>query len=102
MIICIFTIFLDTYIGFTGWSLDIVMPIVFMAAMILMYFLSKILRLKASDYIIYLLIDALFGILPLILILCGLANHIVLSIVLALLIFEGKAMLEELNKRFHV
>lgn len=111
MIICIFTIFLDYYTGGTGWSLDIVMPIVFMVAMVLMYFLSKILHLKASDYIIYLLIDALFGLLPLILILLGVAHHITLSIVciaissifiLALLMFEGRAMREELNKRFHI
>lgn len=111
MIICLFTIFLDYYTGGNGWSLDVVMPIVFMVAMILMYFLSKILHLKASDYIIYLLADALFGILSLFLILLGLAHHIVLSIVcigvssifiLALLIFEGRAMKEELKKRLHV
>ena len=111
IIICLFAMFLDFLTGYTGWSLSLVLPIVFTLAMIIMYLLSKILHLQTGDYIIYLLLDALFGILPLILLvtlkfeiripslICILVSAISVT---ALIIFEGKSIYQELNRRLHV
>lgn len=111
LIICLFTGVLDYLTGWSGWSIDIVVPIVFTVAVVVMYLLTKLLRLKAGDYIIYLLLDVFFGILPFVFLLLGIAHRRVLSIICiavslvflsALIIFEGRTMLEELNKRLHI
>lgn len=111
LIICLFALFIDYLTGSTGWSIDFVLPIIFTCAMTIMYLLTKILHLQAGDYIIYLLLDALFGIVPLLFItlnwvdyqlpsiLCILVSIISLS---ALVIFEGKTIYEELHRRLHV
>lgn len=111
IIICIFAVFIDIFTGFTGWSITFVLPIVFTVAMILMYILSKILHLQAGDYIIYLLLDEIFGILPLFLLLM---DHLTVRVpsliclmvstisVISLIIFEGKSMYQELYRRLHI
>lgn len=110
-IICLFAIFLDYITGWQGWSFAFVVPIVFTLAMVIMYLLTKILHLQVGDYMIYILLDALFGIIPIIFLL---TEHlqtdipsmvcILVSIisVTGLIVFEGKNMLSELKRRLHV
>ena len=111
IIICIFSVIIDFCTDFHGWSITFVLPITFTLAMIVMYLLSKILKLQAGDYIIYLLLDALFGIIPYIFLING-SVHVTLPSVVcmfssivsvaALIIFEGKSILNELNRRLHI
>lgn len=111
VIICLFAVFLDYITGQQGWAITFVVPIVFTLAMIVMYLLSKILHLQVGDYMIYLLLDALFGIIPILFlvtdklqtdmpsIVCILGS--IISVV-GLVVFEGKNMLSELKRRLHV
>lgn len=110
-IISVFMVFLDYATGANGWAMTFVVPIILTIAMCVMYVISKVLHLQVGDYMIYLLIDALCGIIPLAFLLtnqvftdipsliCILASIIS---VLALIIFEGRNMMSELKRRLHV
>lgn len=111
IIISLFSIFLDYFTGRYGWSINFVIPVIFTLAMIVMYILSKILRLQAGEYMIYLLLDALFGIIPILFLVTDSVNYTVPSFicilvslisVTALIIFEGRTMLSELKRRLHI
>ena len=111
VIISILVMVLDVLTGKKGWSISFVIPIMLTAAMIGMYLLSKLLHLQVGDYMIYLLFDALFGIIPLIFLradnlitdipslICILTS--IISVV-GLFIFEGKNMMSELKRRLHI
>jgi hypothetical protein len=111
VIISLLSIFWDWRTGWRGWSLDFVIPIACMSAMILMYVTAKVLRLSVNDYITYALIDGVFGIIPLIFILFDWVKIIYPSIIsvslsiitlAAIFIFQGENIKEELNKRMHI
>ena len=50
--------------GWRGWSLDYVIPSVCVLAMIVMAVGAKLLKIGVRDLIIYLFIDAIFGLIP--------------------------------------
>ena len=52
-IVSILAIFWDWKIGWKGWSLDFVIPIACMGAMITIYVIAKIMKLSINDYITY-------------------------------------------------
>lgn len=111
IIILLFAFYMDYFIGWHGWSITYVLPILFTLAMVVMYVLSKVLHLATGDYMIYLLVDALFGIIPIIFIgsdvlstdipsvICVIVSIVSVS---ALIVFEGKSMYSELKRRLHV
>ena len=110
-ILSLLAIFWDWKIGWRGWSLDFVIPIVFMGGMITIYVIAKIMKLSVKDYITYALIDGLFGIIPFLFMVLGWTKVIYPTIVCvglsmiflsALFIFHGKDIIEELNKRMHI
>ena len=110
-IISLLSIFWDWRTGWRGWSLSYVIPIACISAMVIMFVTARILKLSARDYIIYSLIDSLFGIIPLIFILFGWVKVIypsVISIGLsiisisAILIFQGEDIKTEMDKRMHI
>lgn len=111
LIIIIVALFIDGVTGKYGWSVTFVLPMIFTLAMILMYLLSKILHLQAGEYMIYLLLDALFGIIPIIFLVTDSVKTPIPSLVCimvslisvtALVIFEGSAMYSELKRRLHM
>lgn len=111
LIITVLTVIVDGLTGQHGWAITFVVPTMLTVAMIVMYLLSKILHLQVGDYMIYLLLDALFGIIPLIFLR---TRHLITDIpawiciltsiisVVGLIIFEGKNMMSELKRRLHV
>ncbi len=110
-LISIFSVIWDWRIGWQGWSLNYVIPISCVAAMFVMYITAKIMHLSVRDYIVYLLLDGLFGFIPILFllfdwitvyypsILCVTISIIFLA---AILIFEGENIKYELNKRMHI
>lgn len=111
MIMSIIAIILDYETGQKGWSINYVIPLICVLAMISMAIITKIMKLHIEDYIIYLIIDGLFGIIPLILFLFGMLDVLYPSLICiitsiislsTILIFEGESMREEIKKRFHV
>ncbi|MHC1746873.1 MAG: DUF6320 domain-containing protein [Cellulosilyticaceae bacterium] len=111
VIITIFSVFIDILTGWYSWSITFVVPSIFTLAMLVMFILSKVLHLHTGDYMIYLLLDALFCIIPIIFVLNNLVITNLPSIICiftsiisltAIIIFEGQKMYSELNRRFHV
>lgn len=111
IVISLFSLFLDWFTDWKGWSITFVIPIICTLAMIVMYILSKVLRLHVGDYMIYLLLDALFGIIPIIFIGTDVVKTdipslicIITSIVsvISLIVFEGSKMYSELKRRLHI
>ena len=101
----------DVGTGFLGWSLDFVLPILYACTMLAMAVTARVLRLQIQDYLVYLVMDILLGLLPLILLLCGAlrviypaAVCVAVSLILlaALILFEGPALKGELLRRLHL
>ena len=101
----------DRMTGWHGWSLDFVIPIACGAAMLSLFIIAKVMKLPPEEYIVYFMVDILFGVVPLVFYLTGLIRIVVPSVVCislsflslsALIVFEGKEMLRELVRRFHV
>lgn len=111
LITAILCIIWDIWTGWRGWSLDYVLPIMFTIAMIGLSAIARILKLKKKDYLLYLFMIISFCIITLIFYISGLIRIVIPSIICfsvgilslsALLIFDGKNMKTEFEKRFHL
>lgn len=111
VIISILAIFWDYQTGWRGWSLDYVIPIACVSAMIIMYVTAKIMHLSIKDYITYVFLAGIFGIIPVLFIIFDLLAVIYPSIISigfsiialsAIFIFQGKEMRTEISKRMHI
>jgi len=111
IIVGCFVVLWDYYTGMHGWSIDFVLPILFILVIVAMSILSKVMRIGAEEHIVYLLCLVVFGIIPGILwsnnmvnvelpsmICMGISSVIFLGIV----VFEGRKIWEECKKRLHV
>ncbi len=111
MIISIIAIVWDFLMGWRGWSISYVIPFACFFAMISMTVISKVLKLYLEDYILYIIIDGLFGIIPIIFIFTGMLSVILPSLICivtsiislsTILIFEDKKLLAEIKRRLHM
>lgn len=111
IIISILAVFWDYKIGWIGWSLDYVIPIACVSATIIMYVTVKIMHLSVSDYITYILLNGIFGIIPALFIIFDLVSVTYPSIISigfsiislsSIFIFQGKEIKEEMTKRMHI
>jgi len=100
----------DNWTHWHAWSVNYVIPIVCIGAMISMAIIAKVTNLHARDYMIYLIIDGLFGIVPIVFYFTGLLTMqypslicVAASIIslVSLLLFEGENMRSELKRRLH-
>lgn len=101
----------DVSTGFYKWSIDFVVPLLCTCAMVAMAVIAKIQKLQVNDYMIYLFIDSILGGVSMILLLCGVLNIVVPSIICiassiislsALFAFEGKTLISEIHRRLHL
>jgi hypothetical protein len=101
----------DLLTKWKGWSIDYVIPFICFTSMISMAAISTVMKKNFQDNILYLIINGLFGIVPLVFLLTGMLNVIyptliciVTSIISfsTLLIFEGESLKSEIKKRLHV
>jgi hypothetical protein len=111
IIISILSIIWDISTGYRGWSIDYVVPIICCFAMVEMFIVANIMKLRIEDYIVYLIIDIIFGIVPLVFFLLGIVKNIYPSLICVagsiislaiLIIFEGKALKAEIVRRIHL
>ena len=111
IIVSILAVLWDYKIGWRGWSLDYIIPIASVSAMIIMYVTAKIMNLNISDYITYVLLDGIFGIIPILFIIFDLVDVVYPSIISigfsiislsAIFIFQGKEIKTEITKRMHI
>lgn len=101
----------DVFTGWHRWSVNFVIPALCISAMLGIAIVGKVMRLRAEEYIIYLLIDVIFGLVPLIFVLTGLATAAYLclaSVVVSALcltsifLFSEINVWQELKKRLHL
>jgi hypothetical protein len=107
---CVFFIVAQFVIGAKGWSLDYVIPFLFIAATTFINLVILIKRMKWREYAMYQFITIILGVLPVISVAAGLVTTTWPSIVsafysfitlLGMFIFADKKYKNELIKRFH-
>lgn len=107
----ILSILWDLSMGWYGWSITYVLPAIYVSTMIVMAIAAKILKISVRDYIIYLLIDGLFGFIPILFIVFGWVSARYPSVICvatsainlsALILFQGDNIKGELDKRMHI
>lgn len=110
-ILSILALLWDYGTGPRGWSLDYVLPILYLCTMAAMAVIARLLHLRSSDYLLYLVLNILLGLVPLLLLFCGKLRVIYPAVVCAavsmiflavLILFEGPALKSELLRRFHL
>lgn len=101
----------DYFTGFHRWSLDYVIPLICVAAMGAVAVISRVLGLVLEEYLIYLILDGLFGIVPLLFLACGWVSVTYPSIICvassvlslaALLVFQWDFLIGEVRRRLHL
>jgi hypothetical protein len=110
-IISLLSIFWDWQTGWRGWSLDYIISIACVTAIIVMYVTARIMKLRVRDYITYALLAGLFGVIPILFILFNWVNVLYPSVICvaisivflsAIFIFQGENIKMELKKRMHI
>lgn len=111
VIFTVFTVMIDLASGWRHWSLDYAMPCFFIVAILSMWAVAGILRLRLEDYLGYMLIDVVIGVIPTLFLLFHLVNVTLPSVLCilasvisfaALMIFKDKALRSEITKRLHI
>lgn len=101
----------DKFTGYHGWSLNYVLPIMCSGALIAMMVVARIRKLHIQDYLLYLVLDCIFGLITLVLLLTGVVSVPVPSAIcfglsvlylIGILFFNGKALWAEIQRRLHV
>lgn len=111
LLVSLLILAIDYFLGYRGWSINIAIPIVVIVANSTLMILTIISRKRYIRYAVYHMLTFLFSMIPLILLLSGILENKVLTIVssgiaglslLLTIILCGKAMWEETKKRLHV
>jgi hypothetical protein len=111
VIVSILSVLWDHSMGWIGWSIDYVIPSVYVGALIVMAISAKMLKIGVRELVIYLFVDGIFGFMPCIFITFGWLHVIYPSVICvaasaislsAILLFEWDNMKTELNKRMHI
>jgi len=97
--------------GWRSWSVDFVLPILYTCTMLAMAVIARVLRLGPSDYLLYLVLNILLGLVPLVLLLTGalgvaypavVCAAVSVILLAALMLFQGPALRGELLRRLHL
>ncbi len=111
MIISVIAVLWDLLTVWKGWSITYIIPLVCFFAMISMAIISKVRKLHIEDYILYIIIDGLFGLIQIIFIFTGGLTALYPSLICivtsiislsTILIFEDKKLLAEIKRRLHM
>ncbi len=105
------SVYWDYLNGWQGWSTTYFVPIICSSALIAMFIAVRVVKLEAGDYLPYLIVAALLGLIPALFLALKLVEQAIpsavslgLSSVMLILIlaFRRKVVMRELEKRFHV
>lgn len=100
----------DYITGWKGWSLDFVIPVLFLVNLLVLFIISKVRKNDVDDYYVYPLIGGVYGIVPILFYLLDLLHYTAPTIICATVcilflvgaaIFEGEKIREELKRRLH-
>ncbi len=111
VIISLLSVMWDKFTGWHGWSVDFVIPSICIVAMIATVVVVKIFKKHLRNYIFFIFMNAVFGILPSIFYSAQLVqirypslicSALSIIIIFWLLIFQGREIFIELKKKFHL
>lgn len=111
ILLSILTYSWDLLTGFHGWSLNYVLPILTTCAMVAIFAIAKARRLDIQDYIFSLILVSVFGLLSFILLILDRISVVIptaicfassIIFLASLLSFESKALIAEMQRRFHL
>jgi len=97
--------------GWRGWSLDYVLPILYSCTIFAMAVIASVLHLRPTDCLLYLVLNILLGLVPVVLLLAGTLRVVYPAVICAavsviflavLVLFEGRALKSELLRRLHL
>lgn len=103
-------VYIDYMNGWEGWSITFVIPILSISALIAMNIALKVVNLRVGDYILYLELAAIVGIVPLLFLVMNWVEHSlpsIISVVFSVIMFTGvlfkyrQMLIRELQKRMH-
>ena len=101
----------DVFIGWKGWSVEFAWPILIFLSLIFNVITTWVKKLEGSDYMIYLLMNSIFGLIPILLVQLQVVKFIIPSIICGgfamvllagLIIFRWDQVVQELVKKFHM
>lgn len=110
-VVTVLSVLWDWMTGWRGWSLDYFVPIIYVAAEMVMYTTAKIMKLSIRDYVLYAFFGCLFGFIPVLFILFHwvdtpypsiICTTISIIFLAAILIFQWDDIKNEFNKRMHI
>ena len=111
VVVCVLTTLWDYWTGWHGWSIDYVIPITCVVAMLVLAITARVFKLNLGSFIMYFTISALFAIVPVIFYVRGMLQVVYPSLICvagsiislaALILFEGDNMRKELKRRLHL
>lgn len=111
ILVILFSLLFDYLTGWHAWSITYVLPSVCVFAMVTMAIIAKVMNLEIEDYMLYVLIDSCFGIVPILFLFTGWLTVTYPSLICvigciislsSLFVFEGKNIIGELKRRFHL
>ena len=104
------SIYIDYVGGWQGWSITFVVPILSISALVAMRISLRVVKLKVEDYVLYLELAAIAGIVPLLFLIMDWVGHSLpslISVVFSAFMFTGvllkyrQMLIRELQKRMH-
>lgn len=107
----LFSLYFDYVNGWMRWSLTFVIPILCISALLAMFISIQVVNLKAEDYVLYIQLAAILGLIPALFLLMNwvvIALPSVLSVVFSLVMLVAvfyrhrQAVISELEKRMHL
>lgn len=110
-VVSVFSVLWDYFTTWKGWSVNYAIPIICTIAMISLLTLAKIIKMKEEDCIFSLVVTVCFGLIPLVLLLIGkiyvriptlICVAVSIIVTAILILFEGKVLIQELKRKFHV
>ncbi|SFC49893.1 hypothetical protein SAMN04488102_10866 [Alkalibacterium subtropicum] len=105
------SLYFDYINGWLGWSLTFVIPILCISALLAMFISIQVVNLRAEDYVLYLQLAAIVGLIPAVFLLLDWVVFslpsllsVVFSLVMSVAVFfkHRQAVIDELEKRMHV
>lgn len=109
--VSVFSVVWDLITHWRGWSISYVIPGVLVVSMISMTVIARVMRVPASEYLICLVLDIIFGFVPIVFYVLDLLIMPIPSVICiscsmvclaGILIFQGEEIKKELVRRFHL
>lgn len=101
----------DAGLGWRGWSIDYVFPILCTVAIASMFVAGKIMNIPIKDYVVHIIVCAVLGIIPVVFLLTGILHVIYPSVICAvssllyiagLILFKGESLRAEITRKLHL